>query len=204
MTRASRGLSNAAAAVCITLLACHAAHAQEVSRFGVVVGYPSSIGVEWQVSDPIAIRPSISFRNTHTAGPGTLITDAHDLTAGLSLQWCLRRADDVDFYVSPRLSYVRTTSEISASLEPGTLSPLLSLPISTSSTLKTTGYEAAGLVGARYTPSRHFSVFGESGIAYSHTSHDEGDLVIVLGNTGTSITSHSWSTTAGVGAVVWF
>jgi hypothetical protein len=205
MAHVAHRRSIVAALACIVLFRSTAANAQDPGRVGVVVGYPSSIGVEWQVSNPIAVRPALSFKNAHTEGPGVLSADAHDLTAALSVLWCVRRADHVDFYVAPRIAYLRTTTELNSSFDITSVSPILgSLPIAASSEIKTTGYEAAGLVGARYTAGRHFSLFGESGIAYSHTSHDEGAVILLLGNSGTKITNHSWSTTAGVGAVVWF
>jgi hypothetical protein len=198
------GLARVAAAGLLVLGSCAPAVAQDGARIGLVLGYPSAAGFVWRVSDPVALRPTISFKNEHTDGPGALAIDSNDLQADLSVLVCVHRADALDVYIAPRISYLRTATDLNSSISLGQLSPFFgTLPIQASTEIKTTGYGAAGLVGAQYTLSRRFSVFAESGIAYSHTSHDEG-LLVALGNSGTKVTNHSWSTTAAVGGIVWF
>ena len=99
----------------------------------------------------------------------------------------LKKYDNVRTYVSPRVSYTRSSSTVSVS------SPTQGTLPDFKSTSTTTG--GAGVFGAQYSPSSRFSVFGELGLAFSHRR--SGSSLV----TQTVSKGNAFGTTAGVGVV---
>jgi hypothetical protein len=167
------------------LAGCLAAGAQEKGKAGVAIGYPGGIGVLWHATDKIAIRPDFVFTRTSTDGSSG--GDGWGINTGLSVLFYVKKYDNVRTYVSPRLTYTRSTTTIQASTNTqGTLADFKSTSTSTG---------GAGVFGAQYSPAARFSVFGELGIAFSRR-RSESSLGIV-----SVIKGSSWGTTAGVGVV---
>jgi outer membrane protein W len=56
--------------VTIAVMACGTAQAQEPGKIGITMAYPASVGVIWDASKAIAIRPMITFGGTSSNGSG--------------------------------------------------------------------------------------------------------------------------------------
>ncbi len=64
-------------AVSVVLSVGANALAQDAGQIGITMGYPSAVGIIWQVTDNVAVRPEISFSTTSTESPA--------ISSGLSL-----------------------------------------------------------------------------------------------------------------------
>jgi hypothetical protein len=143
-----------------------AARAQDRARVGLTMGYPSSVGVVWQVSDRVALRPELTLsRSTGDSSTNDLAgavpvstNDSTGVGAGASALFYLHRWEGLRTYVSPRFSYARTSTSASTA--------------GTTSTAESTvsSYLTSGSFGAQYSLGRHFGLFGEIGLGYSATS----------------------------------
>jgi hypothetical protein len=141
-------------------LASHA-YAQDTPRVGLSVGYPASVGVSWNLSPRIAIRPDVSFDalSVDSAvnspfGEVAVSGRTWQLDVGLSTLFLLSRIADTSVYVSPRYAYVRgdrtTTSDPGYSPDDGSA----------------IGHNVSGALGMRYDLSAQIAVFGEAGTAF--------------------------------------
>jgi hypothetical protein len=184
-------------AIAAALLVCASgtAAAQEAGKVGLTMGFPAAIGIQWHVSDKVAIRPEISFSATSseiTSGTG-LQSEGDSWTVGTNITalFYLSTDDRLRTYLAPRFtwSHASSTSE-------------LSLPINnpitggTTSESTTTGkaYGFGGSFGAQYGLGDRFVVFGELGLNYAHGTN-ESSLSTVKS------TSNGWGTRAAVGIV---
>jgi len=179
------------------------------------MGYPSSVGVMWNVNDRIAVRPEIGLSRLSgdatgfdVAGPAPISTnDSTGVGVGISGLLYLGRWDALRAYVSPRFSYVRNSASAGT-----TSSASLSESLSSS-------YLTSGSFGAQYSLGRHFGLFGEVGIGYTTTTTSStstlttGSVSIVNGvptptTTTRLVTSsshaNSLSTRSGVGVIFFF
>ncbi|HXD75760.1 MAG TPA: hypothetical protein VN628_18565 [Vicinamibacterales bacterium] len=200
-----------------------AARAQDAPKVGLTMGYPSSVGVLWQMGDRVAVRPEIglSHASGDTSGvditiPTPLSTDStNTISTGLSALFYVGPKDlaaggsakpgALRMYVSPRFAYGRMTTSAAS----GT---------STADTTLST-YQVTGSFGAQYTLGRHFGVFGELGAGYTRTNTDISSVVTittssisngvvtqVIRTQGVTSGSHSnlIGTRSGVGAIFFF
>lgn len=155
-------------AVALGLGAALPATAQERGAVGVTMGYPAAIGVVWQATDALALRPDVSFTwtssesvNTVSLFPGTTpvsttsTVDAVNTGAGLSALVTLHRADRFRVYLVPRVAYVRSTVDLDAGLAGAAVDTT------------TNGWLASGGVGAQVAVHDHLAIFGEAGGQYS-------------------------------------
>jgi hypothetical protein len=172
------------------LLTCRAVAAQDVGDVGLTMGYPSSIGVIWHVTDKVAIRPELSIAGSSTDSSSSSFSAENDtlnLATGISVLFYLRTDDRLKTYVSPRLTYARTTNENTSS---GV----------TTSTVETTATSTGvfGSFGAQYELSDKFSVFGELGVGFGRakTTGSTSQVPTAKGTT--------WNTRSGVGLVYYF
>jgi len=157
-----------------------AGSAQDAGKTGVTLAYPGAVGILWHVSDAVALRPTVTFSRVSLAG----LSDTHSTSLGadLSVLLYMKKYDAVRTYVSPRLSYVRSSNSGAAGTIPLDL------------TSHSTGF--AGSFGAQYTPTPHFGVYAEAGVGYSRRTAPSSISSITSRST-------SWGTTAGVGVVVY-
>ena len=191
------------------------AGAQDVPKIGLTMGYPSAIGVQWQIADRVAVRPEITLtRSTGDSTSNDLLgttplstNDSTGVGAGLSALFYVARWESLRTYVSPRFAYTRTTT--SASTTPGT----------STSDSTTSAYSTSGSFGAQYSLGRHFGVFGEVGLGYTSvttalTSTLTLGVVSSVGGVVTSSTrvelvhssshSNSLATRSGAGVIFFF
>jgi hypothetical protein len=154
-----------------------AVSAQEKGRTGVTMGYPESVGVLWHVSDKMALRPEFSFAHTSTDSNLPFATDTSSTAVGVGLSalFYLSDRDNLRPYVAPRWSYAHS--------EPGALGSSLD-----ANTIE-------GLVGAQYAVGKRFSVFGETGLSYVHSTGKADVGAAAITSHGNTIATH---TAAGV------
>ena len=195
------------------LLVASRARAQDTPKIGLTMGYPSAVGVLWQIGDRVAVRPELSLSHVgdeasslDVAGATQPTTDQSTVVgAGVSALFYFGARDSLRTYVSPRFSYARTAA--SAASGTSTSDTTISL------------YQVTGSFGAQYTLGRRFGVFGEIGAGYSRTntalssvvtittgSVSNGVLTQVVRTQSLSSAAHSnaVATRSGVGVIIFF
>ena len=158
------------------------AAAQERGDVGVFMGYPN-LGLIWQVSDKVALRPEVSFDYASTevdsAFTGTGKAKSWNFGVGATALFYLSDEDKLRTYIAPQFTYSR--SEFGRVDTDGP---------------EGNAYGLAGLFGAEYSPTSRFAMFGELGVGYGHQSTKS-----VLSS---DQTSSSVGTRAGVGVILYF
>jgi hypothetical protein len=167
-------------AVAVVLVSSPPSHAQEVGQVGVTLAYPAAIGVIWHVTDQLAVRPDFSFSDSSSDTLGS----STGVNFGVSGLWYFQRWDNLRAYISPRFGYQRISASGSSTVLP--------------SALTTNSYSGAGSFGLQYRLHERFSVFGETGLQYSHTSTTNIDQTTGMSS---GFSARSWSTRAGVGMI---
>jgi opacity protein-like surface antigen len=193
--------------------------AQEHGQIGVTMGYPAAVGVLWQVTDRVAVRPDVSFSgaSADTGADsllGPLATSNRTLGVGIAALMTVKRWDALRAYVAPRFQYTRSHTEsesVSESFSFSTipnlsvgLSPITPISIIRHSETTTTTTSGSGAFGVSYAPHKRFSVYGEVGVGYSSsdaTATVTPALPIELGDIGAT---HRWAIQSGIGVVFYF
>jgi hypothetical protein len=166
----------------LVVLSARPSNAQDAGHVGLTIAFPAAVGVIWQATDRLAIRPDFQFSQSST---GSLSSSSLSTAVGVSALFYVRKWDNLRAYVSPRFGFQHTSLTTTGS----TVNPF-----------SQDQYSYAGSFGAEYQLHRRFAVFGEAGIGYSHTVMDNP-----LGfGASVSNTGHIWGTRAGVGAIVYF
>jgi opacity protein-like surface antigen len=205
-----------AAASAAFVLSAPTAHAQTERRFGFVIAYPASVGLEWQAADRLAVRFDGTYRHSSVESSSTPTPFPVGLPAvirvpvfeirsstsntgaelGVSILFDLHRSDELRLYIAPRFAVLISKTEIETTitgLTPGDLAAL-TVPANRDTTSTTpTGGVAIG-VSHNLTP--RLRIFGEAGVNYSR-----GDLDGIAVN---DITQTSFGLRSGVGAVILF
>jgi hypothetical protein len=173
----------------LLFLACGTASAQSAGKVGVTMGYPSSFGIVWHVSDKVAIRPELSINSSSSESNSSSFNAENDtwtLGTGVSVLFYLRTHDKLRTYFSPRFTYNRNSTESTSS------------GVTTSTVESTaTNTGVAGMFGAQYGLSDKFSVFGEIGAGFNHSDTSGSPQV-------TTSSGNSWGTRTGVGVIFYF
>jgi len=92
------------------------ARAQEKGKVGLTMGYPSSVGIVYHLTDKIAIRPELNIAQASTetnvptlagvsVGTTTVSSSTWAIGTGVSGLFYVRQWDDLHLYVSPRWTY---------------------------------------------------------------------------------------------------
>ena len=147
------------------------ANAQDKGDAGISMGYPTSIGFVFHVSDRFALRPEIDF-NRSTSERDSTFTDLSTKTwafeIGISGLCYVGRWDKVRAYVSPSYGYRRAEASVSGSaLDLPTLPGLPGLEFPDNQTSTSTVHTFARSFGAQISLHDRFTVFGEAGISFS-------------------------------------
>jgi hypothetical protein len=179
----------------LLLCACATANAQEAGQVGITMGYPGSIGFIWHVSDGVAVRPEIAFSTA--SSNNEFSADTTTVSVGASGLFYVAKWDHVRAYVSPRLSYGRTTSDSAGTI---------------GIALKNSTYIVIGSFGAQYTAHKRFAIFGETGLGYSRSSSSTTTVIIPIvlppglepARPTTTTISTGFSTRTGVGVIFYF
>jgi hypothetical protein len=125
---------------------------QEVGQKGITMGYPESIGLLWHVTDNVAVRPEFRFAHSTTdtnvpfAGENTSSTS---FGVGVTALFYLKRYDSLRTYVAPGWTHSHTDPGAGTTANSDTI---------------------AGMFGAQYAVGKRFSIFGETGVAFSHST----------------------------------
>ena len=173
------GKWRSAACLAFVLTASGTAAAQDHGQVGVTMAFPAAIGVIFHATDKVAVRPEFTFTRNTSETPA-INASSWSFGTGISALFYLSSQDHVQTYISPRFSYEHGSSSAEG------------LTAISDTTSNGTGF--GGSFGAEYSPSSRFSVFGELGIAYTHSkSTSSVSSVEVKGN--------SWGTRAGVGII---
>ena len=175
------------AAVLTTILCTATSSFAQERRTGLVVSTGSAVGLVLPISERLAIRPEMSFSVAEVESDRGSETETSAVTGAVSVLITLRRWDDLRTYVSPRLSFIRTT---------GT-SVVTSGPTSNSFETTNTGSGIAGSFGADYRLGERFAIFGETGLTFSRQTSDS-DF------SADDSTSRSFGTRTAVGIVFFF
>ena len=202
---------------CLLVAAAANASAQPARTFGVTMAYPASIGVLWQASQRLAIRPdlSVSWSSTESSSDsigGGLIppisietkSDGYTLGVGVSALWTVARWDALRAYVAPRAGYTRlsatTTTRATTTVPPGGVIPGLPTIPTLERTNTSSGYQVGGAFGAQHSLVERFAIFGEVGINYS-SSESAGDETVAFLPT---IRGRNVGIRSGVGVIFFF
>jgi hypothetical protein len=150
--------------------------AAQDERVGLTMGYPTAVGLLWQVNDRVAIRPEFSWVHQSIDNENQFAhatSDSSGVSAAVSALVRLRQWGTVRSYVAPRFEVVRTTVETTTDLQ-SVFPPGFPSPLPTSQTIKTTGtaYEGGASIGVQASPAPHFGVFGEVGLMYTRSKTD--------------------------------
>ena len=158
-------------------------------RVGITMGYPTSVGVVFELSDRVWLRPEFSFSVGTSEGSASGISgtssDVWTVGIGVSALFYLKNWDALRTYVAPRFAYTRGTTTVDSAF-------------GGDSDLTSEGFTLNGLFGAQYAFHPRFSVFGEVGVGY--TSTETRLSPPVDGKTETN----SFGTRTGVGVIFFF
>ena len=100
-------------ALATLLTAASIASAQD-KKVGLTMGYPSSFGAVWHVSEKVALRPELSLAGGSAETTAAGFSSESNSTAigtGISALFYLTTADKLRTYVSPRFTYSHATTE---------------------------------------------------------------------------------------------
>jgi hypothetical protein len=192
----------------LAIAAAAPASAQEAGSVGLSIGHPTAVGVAWQVTDRIAVRPEVDLafggaEYTMTFGffgPGiqsvssTTTADVRTVGLGVSALFTVFQQDSLSVYVSPQYQRLSATSRRTETTD------VMGTPITTTEESTDGSYEVSGALGVRYRFGNRFGVFGEVGLAHER---DNDDLDSTIGE----LTENRYSNTrlrSGVGVVLWF
>jgi opacity protein-like surface antigen len=206
------------ASACAALTLCApTAHAQTDRRFGVVIAYPTSVGLEWQAADRLAVRFDGTYRrstvessSTPTPFPVPLLpniirvpvfevrssTSNMGAELGVSVLVDLHRSDELRLYLAPRIAVLMSKNETETTITG--LSPADLAALTFPANRETTSSTPSGGVtlGASHDISPRLRIFGEAGVNYSRGTLDGFAL--------NNIKQSSFGLRSGVGAVVLF
>lgn len=193
--------------------------AQDTPKIGVTMAAPSAIGILWQISDRIAVRPEVTLsRNSSESSQNqpvgsALLTndDSYAIGVGIGALFYVGKWDALRTYLVPRFSY--TKSSTSATIDTNAiLGP-------TSSESSASNYQTSAAFGGQYTLGRHFGLFGEAGFSYTRTNTSASttftSTVTSIANgvitqtsrvqtTGSSTRVNAVSTRTAVGVILFF
>jgi hypothetical protein len=176
--------------------------AQSPRRVGLVMGYPAALGVLWQVTDSVAVRPDVTLNRSTTettsttaviggTQTATTTSDAWTTSVGLSGLFYFGPAqDDLRFYLVPRAAYVWSSTNIESSPSLPQLGPYES---------DSEGFLVSGSLGAQYAVHERFRLFGELGLSYTTQESDTGYTL-----SRSRLETSSFGLRSGIGVMVYF
>jgi Outer membrane protein beta-barrel domain len=169
------------------------AFAQEKGALGVVMGYPTSIGLIYHVSDRFALRPEVTFAVVGTESDTDFSSsegDTWSLGFAISGNFYVGQWDKLRSYVNARYSYSHAETTTSTTLLPP-------LSENNEATLTSNAHGFFGMFGAEYSLHDRFSVFGEVGLGYTR-QRSESEA------TGGKSTGHQFGPRTAVGVTFYF
>ena len=153
------------------------AFAQE-KKVGLVMGYPTLVGVHWQAAKRVGVRVdgAIDFNSTKSTTPSSTTggitipslqfeSSSRLASVGVAVLFSLAEKDQLTWYAAPRIAWISITTESTPTVRlviPGQAAQPQGKESQTNS-----GVEFDGVIGARYRFTDRFAVFGEAGVVYS-------------------------------------
>lgn len=175
-------LAGCATAALVMGLSVTPAAAQETGSVGLLMGSGSTVGLTIQVTDKVAIRPSVGFVRSKSDSGG--LADGERTTTGwapgVDVTFKMKSWDATHLYLSPQWTYTRATASDDGANE-----------------TTTTGHDFAGMVGVLHNLGTRFAVYGEAGLGRSTSK-----ATFLEGVVGGKMTS--WSTRSAIGAILFF
>ena len=173
------------------------ASAQEKGAFGLTMGYPTSIGAVWHLSNSVALRPEVNFGFGGSESSREFLgqsyeseSDHSSVEFGISVLFYQQPRERLRTYFAPRFGYSHISSSSSADVEipefilpPGLDIELPDLDDLIENESSRSAYSFGGVFGGQYALSDRFSIFGEVGIDY-RTSGGSSSLDIDTWNLG--------------------
>lgn len=170
----------------VVMVGVRPALAQDERTVGLVMAFPSEVGVLWQVSDRIAVRPDVSFTWVkHNSSSSVSFDDvdygryesessSHSLGAGVSVLVTVARWERLRAYVVPRVSYTRISGNIqtTAAAPSAVVGGIVTAGIIIADEQEDDqaagrAVEASGAFGVEYSLGERFGVYGEAGLSYA-------------------------------------
>ena len=141
--------------------------AAQSGRFGLSIGYPTSLGVLWQPSALVGIRPEFTFdlfnadsTSVSQLGTSRFSTDTRLVGVGLSALVRVYREENLSLYLTPRYVHRRGRTTVVQDVP-------ANLFVAGSDDREIEGHSITGSLGARYGVGERFGVFGELGVDHS-------------------------------------
>lgn len=166
-------------AVALLVFGSSVGEAQTERRLALTVGQPGALGLLWHAGKQLALRSDLSFSRSSLASPGGFESSSWSATIGLSALLPVLQIDSLRGYFFPRFSYRHVSSK---------------------GVTPSKAYSLEGGFGVQHDLARRLAIFGEAGLRYSYAA------LRVIGETGDELPgghSSSWSTTAGVGLMLY-
>ena len=205
-----------AAASAAFVLSAPTAHAQTERRFGFVIAYPASVGLEWQAADRLAVRFDGTYRHSSVESSSTPTPFPVGLPAvirvpvfeirsstsntgaelGVSILIDLHRSDELRLYIAPRFAVLISKTEIETTITGLTPADLAALTVPANRDTTSSTPTGGVAIGASHNLTPRLRIFGEAGVNYSRGGLDG----IALND----ITQTSFGLRSGVGAVILF
>jgi hypothetical protein len=169
--RVARPVTIIAFGVLLLVFVCPAFAQQKT--LGLVMGYPTLVGVHWQPSHRVGIRVdgSIDFNSTKQTTPSNITlpelrfeSSSRMASLGVSVCFTLAEQDQLTWYFTPRVAWLSTTTEST----PAVRFVINGQPSQSEQKRSHTesGKGIAGLLGARYRFADRIAAFAEAGVEY--------------------------------------
>jgi hypothetical protein len=148
------------------------------------IGYPPSLGVLWEPTALVGIRPEFTFdvfdaESTSVSRLGTsrFATDTRQVGVGLSALFRVYREENLSLYVSPRYVHRRGHISVVQDVPPNVF-------VTGSADRQIRGHSITGSLGARYGLGARFGVFGELGVDHSREGTTDPETESRIARTG--------------------
>lgn len=199
--RASRSMPVVVLVLALVFLTAASALAQDAPKIGLTAGYPSAIGVLWQLSDHVAVRPEIDFNRSTMEFPistpaGTSSSSSSSGLAvgtGVTVLMYGRRVDGFRPYAGPQFRFSRDRDSFDHTI----------LGATTRTETTTETWLVGGLVGGQYSFGRRFGIFGDAGFSYSRVQ-SRGQTTAGFGASWRRTSSSGLATRTAVGIILGF
>lgn len=180
------------------LLNTSAADAQDAGNVGLTITYPAGTGLQWHITDRVALRPAVTFAHSWTrsepepAGAGFSDSDDESdyLTFELSAPISVWKRDSLRMYAAPGYAYSRFSTHLHVEFS----GPGIPEDSGDDVVFETTTHGFRGMLGLQYALHERFSVFAETGLRFDRSTDNQGSTAI----------EKSIGNTSAIGAIFYF
>ena len=182
-----------------------------------MIAYPTSVGVQWQVADRLAIRFDGTYRHSTVESSSTPtplpalpnviripipVFEVRSSTRntgaelGVSVLFDLHRSDELRLYLAPRIGVLISSNEIETTITGLTPADLAAVTFPANRETTSSSPSGGVALGASHDISPRLRIFAEAGVTYTRGTLDGFAL--------NDIKQSSFGLRSGVGAVVLF